>query len=118
MGSSLTLRSRCEEGRFRLAECWRQPNTQQLNIQIPATAKRMIGRLAKWKTVEVPLGPHVPKTQICPEVGKLTHYQKRRCRSDGATERLWQVLLSGSCYSSRLAAFSDDKQMLFGGSPK
>jgi hypothetical protein len=36
-----------------LLEYWTQPNTKQLNIRIPATAKRMIERLAKRKTVEV-----------------------------------------------------------------
>ena len=36
-----------------LQEYWSQPNTKQLNIRIPATAKRMIERLAKRKTVEV-----------------------------------------------------------------
>jgi hypothetical protein len=36
-----------------LSEYWNQPNTKQLNIRIPATAKRMIERLAKRKTVEV-----------------------------------------------------------------
>jgi len=36
-----------------LSEYWSQPNTKQLNIRIPATAKRMIERLAKRKTVEV-----------------------------------------------------------------
>ena len=36
-----------------LREYWNQPNTQQLNIRIPATAKRMIERLAKRRTVEV-----------------------------------------------------------------
>jgi hypothetical protein len=36
-----------------LLEYWRQPNTKQLNIRIPASAKRMIERLAKRKTVEV-----------------------------------------------------------------
>ena len=36
-----------------LLEYWNQPNTKQLNIRIPATAKRMIERLAKRKTVEV-----------------------------------------------------------------
>jgi hypothetical protein len=36
-----------------LLEYWGQPNTKQLNIRIPATAKRMIERLAKRKTVEV-----------------------------------------------------------------
>ena len=30
-----------------LLEYWRQPNTKQLNIRIPASAKRMIERLAK-----------------------------------------------------------------------
>ena len=36
-----------------LLEYWNQPNTKQLNIRIPPTAKRMIERLAKRKTVEV-----------------------------------------------------------------
>lgn len=36
-----------------LVEYWNQRNTKQLNIRIPATAKRMIERLAKRKTVEV-----------------------------------------------------------------
>ena len=36
-----------------LLEYWSQPNTKQLNIRIPVTAKRMIERLAKRKTVEV-----------------------------------------------------------------
>ena len=36
-----------------LLEYWSQPNTKQLNIRIPAMAKRMIERLAKRKTVEV-----------------------------------------------------------------
>ncbi len=36
-----------------LAEYWNQRNTNQLNIRIPATAKRMIEKLAKRKTVEV-----------------------------------------------------------------
>jgi hypothetical protein len=36
-----------------LREYWKQPNTRQLNIRIPATAKRLIERLAKRKTVEV-----------------------------------------------------------------
>ena len=35
-----------------LLEYWSQPNTKQLNIRIPATAKLMIERLAKRKTVE------------------------------------------------------------------
>lgn len=35
-----------------LLEYWSQPNTKQLNIRIPATAKRMIERLAKRKTIE------------------------------------------------------------------
>ena len=34
-------------------EYWREPNTRQLNIRIPATAKNMIEHLAKRKTVEV-----------------------------------------------------------------
>jgi hypothetical protein len=36
-----------------LSEYWSQPNTKQLNIRIPATAKRMIEKLARRKTVEV-----------------------------------------------------------------
>ena len=36
-----------------LREYWSQPNTKQLNIRIPATAKSMIERLARRKTVEV-----------------------------------------------------------------
>src|SRR6266508_3153842 len=36
-----------------LLEYWSQPNTKQLNIRIPPSAKRMIERLAKHKTVEV-----------------------------------------------------------------
>ena len=36
-----------------LLEYWKQPNSRQLNIRIPASAKRMIERLAKRKTVEV-----------------------------------------------------------------
>jgi hypothetical protein len=36
-----------------LLEYWSQPNTKQLNIRIPASARRMIERLAKRKTVEV-----------------------------------------------------------------
>jgi hypothetical protein len=36
-----------------LAEYWRQPNTKQLNIRIPAVAKQMIEKLARRKTVEV-----------------------------------------------------------------
>jgi hypothetical protein len=35
-----------------LLEYWSQPNNKQLNIRIPATAKRMIERLARRKTVE------------------------------------------------------------------
>jgi hypothetical protein len=35
-----------------LLEYWSQPNTKQLNIRIPAAAKRMIERLAKRKTIE------------------------------------------------------------------
>ena len=35
-----------------LLEYWSQPNTKQLNIRIPATAKRMIETLAKRKTIE------------------------------------------------------------------
>ena len=36
-----------------LLEYWNQPNTKQLNIRIPPSAKRMIERLAKRKTIEV-----------------------------------------------------------------
>jgi hypothetical protein len=36
-----------------LMKYWKQPNTKQLNIRIPATAKRMIETLARRKTVEV-----------------------------------------------------------------
>jgi len=36
-----------------LLEYWAQPNTKQLNIRIPATAKRMIEKLARRNTVEV-----------------------------------------------------------------
>jgi hypothetical protein len=36
-----------------LLQYWSQPNTKQLNIRIPPSAKRMIERLAKRKTVEV-----------------------------------------------------------------
>lgn len=36
-----------------LAEYWGQPNTKQLNIRIPRTAKRLIEKLARRKTVEV-----------------------------------------------------------------
>jgi hypothetical protein len=36
-----------------LLEYWKQPNTKQLNIRIPASAKRMIEKLARRKTVEV-----------------------------------------------------------------
>jgi len=35
-----------------LAEYWNQPNTNQLNIRIPKTAKQLIERLAKRKTLE------------------------------------------------------------------
>ena len=35
-----------------LRDYWNQPNTRQVNIRIPAAAKRMIERLAKQKTVE------------------------------------------------------------------
>jgi hypothetical protein len=38
-----------------LLEYWSQPNTKQLNIRIPATAKKMIERLAKRKTIEATL---------------------------------------------------------------
>ena len=36
-----------------LREYWSQPNTKQLNIRIPPSAKRMIEKLAKRKTLEV-----------------------------------------------------------------
>ena len=36
-----------------LLACWKQPNTQQLNIRLPAGAKRMIEKLARRKTVQV-----------------------------------------------------------------
>jgi hypothetical protein len=36
-----------------LAEYWGQPNTQQINIRIPRTAKRLIEKLARRKTVEL-----------------------------------------------------------------
>lgn len=36
-----------------LNEYWNEPNTKQINIRIPAAAKRMIETLAKRKTVEV-----------------------------------------------------------------
>ncbi|MGH8246999.1 MAG: hypothetical protein ACREUU_11285 [Gammaproteobacteria bacterium] len=36
-----------------LLEYWKRPNTRQLNIRIPAGAKRMIEKLAKRKTVQV-----------------------------------------------------------------
>ena len=36
-----------------LLEYWKQPNTKQLNIRIPASAKRLIEKLARRKTVEV-----------------------------------------------------------------
>lgn len=36
-----------------LSEYWKQPNTKQLNIRIPAAARRMIEKLARRKTVEV-----------------------------------------------------------------
>ena len=36
-----------------LMEYWKQPNSKQLNIRIPATAKRMIEKLARRKTIEV-----------------------------------------------------------------
>lgn len=36
-----------------LLDYWKQPNSQQLNIQIPKGGKKMIERLAKRKTVEV-----------------------------------------------------------------
>jgi hypothetical protein len=36
-----------------LLEYWKQPNTRQLNIRLPAGAKRMIEKLATRKTVQV-----------------------------------------------------------------
>ena len=36
-----------------LLEYWKQPNTRQLNIRLPAGAKRMIAKLARRKTVQV-----------------------------------------------------------------
>ena len=36
-----------------LLRYWKKPNTKQLNIRIPATAKRMIEKLGRRKTVEV-----------------------------------------------------------------
>ena len=36
-----------------LLRYWKEPNTRQLNIRIPATAKKMIERMARRKTVEV-----------------------------------------------------------------
>ena len=36
-----------------LREYWGQPNTKQLNIRIPKTAKQLIEKLARRKTVEV-----------------------------------------------------------------
>jgi hypothetical protein len=36
-----------------LLEYWKQPNTRQLNIRLPAAAKRMIEKLAGRKTVQV-----------------------------------------------------------------
>ena len=36
-----------------LLRYWKESNTKQLNIRIPATAKRMIERLARRKTLEV-----------------------------------------------------------------
>jgi hypothetical protein len=36
-----------------LLEYWKQPNTKQLNIRIPASARRLIETLARRKTVEV-----------------------------------------------------------------
>lgn len=36
-----------------LGQYWRQPNTKQLNIRIPAAAKSLIERLARRKTIEV-----------------------------------------------------------------
>ena len=36
-----------------LAKYWKEANTRQLNIRVPATAKRMIEKLARRKTVAV-----------------------------------------------------------------
>ncbi len=36
-----------------LLDYWKQPNTRQLNIRLPAGAKRMIEKLARRKTVQV-----------------------------------------------------------------
>ncbi len=36
-----------------LLEYWKQPNSRQLNIRLPAGAKRMIEKLARRKTVQV-----------------------------------------------------------------
>ena len=36
-----------------LLEYWKKPNTRQLNIRLPAGAKRIIEKLAKRKTVHV-----------------------------------------------------------------
>ena len=36
-----------------LLQYWSEPNTKQINVRVPATAKRMIERLARRKTVEV-----------------------------------------------------------------
>ncbi len=36
-----------------LLEYWGQPNNRQLNIRVPAGAKRMIEKLAKRKTIQV-----------------------------------------------------------------
>ena len=36
-----------------LLEYWSQPSTKQLNIRIPPTARKMIEKLARRKTVEV-----------------------------------------------------------------
>ena len=36
-----------------LLNYWAQPNTKQLNIRLPATAKRLIEKLARRNTVEV-----------------------------------------------------------------
>ena len=36
-----------------LREYWRRPNTRQLNIRLPAGAKRLIERLARRNTIQV-----------------------------------------------------------------
>ncbi len=36
-----------------LSEYWKRPNTRQLNIRLPAGAKRIIERLARRNTIQV-----------------------------------------------------------------